>query len=61
MAETSARIRTEYLGSISKLNNQEIVNSQGYKLLIQAGIQKNLVRMINSDNTASNRLKLPGP
>lgn len=61
MAEASARIRTEYLGSTSKLNNQEIVNSQGYKLLIQSGIQKNLMKMLNIDNTANNRLKLPVP
>ena len=61
MAETSAFIRTKYLGSTEMLNKQEIINSQGYKLLTQSGAQRNLMRMLDSDNTAINRLQLPVP
>ncbi len=61
MAETSAFIRTKYLGSIERLNKQEIMNSQGYKLLTQSGAQRNLMRMLDSDNTAINSLQLPVP
>jgi 3',5'-cyclic AMP phosphodiesterase CpdA len=61
MAETSALIRTKYIGSNSKVNKQEIINSQGYKLLIQSGMQRSTMRMLDSDNTAINRLQLPVP
>jgi hypothetical protein len=61
MAETSALIRTKYLGGTSILNKQEIMNSQGYKLLTESGSQKNLTRMLNSDNTGNNRLQIPVP
>ncbi len=61
MAETSALIRTKYLGGTSILNKQVIMNSQGYKLLTESGAQKNLTRMLNSDNTVNNRLQIPVP
>jgi 3',5'-cyclic AMP phosphodiesterase CpdA len=61
IAETSALIRTKYLSSTSKLDKQEIINSKGYKLLAQSGLQRNLMRMLESDNTAINRLQLHEP
>lgn len=59
MAETSALIRTKYLGDTSMFDKQVIMNSQGYKLLTEFGAQKNLTRMLNSDNTGNNRLQIP--
>jgi 3',5'-cyclic AMP phosphodiesterase CpdA len=61
MAEASALIRTKYIGSTEKLNKQEIISSQGYKLLIESGMQRSTMRMLDSDNTAINRLQLPIP
>jgi 3',5'-cyclic AMP phosphodiesterase CpdA len=61
MAETSALIRTKYLGSTERLNKEEIINSQGYKLLTQSGTQRNLMRMLDSDNSAINSLQLAIP
>lgn len=59
MAETSALIRAKYLGGTLKLNKQEIINSQGYKLLTKSGAQKSLIRMLNGDDTDNNRLQVP--
>lgn len=61
MAETSALIRTKYLGGTSILNKQEIMNSQGYKLLTEIGAQKNLTRMLNGDTTGNNILQISVP
>jgi 3',5'-cyclic AMP phosphodiesterase CpdA len=61
MAETSALIRTKYLGDTSILDKQVIMNSQGYKLLTEFGAQKNLTRMLDSDNTSNNQLQIPVP
>jgi 3',5'-cyclic AMP phosphodiesterase CpdA len=61
MAETSALIRTKYLADTSILDKQVIMNSQGYKLLTEFGAQKNLVRMLDTDNTSNNRLQIPVP
>lgn len=61
MAETSSLIRTEYLEGTSKLNKQDIINSQGYKLLVESGLYRNLAKMLDSDDTLSKRLKLSIP
>lgn len=59
MAETSALIRTKYFGGTTKLNKQEIINSQGYKLLSESGSQRSLMRMLEGDNTVNKSLKIP--
>jgi 3',5'-cyclic AMP phosphodiesterase CpdA len=61
MAETSALIRTKYYGSTTTLNKEDIMNSQGFKLLENSGNQQRIMRMLESDNTAINRLKLTVP
>lgn len=61
MAETSALIRTKYFGGTTKLNKQEIINSQGYKLLSESGEQRRLMRMLEGDNTVNKVLKIPVP
>jgi 3',5'-cyclic AMP phosphodiesterase CpdA len=59
MAETSALIRAKYQASISRLDKEEFINLAGYKLLVKSGMQKSLLRMLDSDNTDINRLQLP--
>lgn len=61
MAGISAIIRTKYYGSTSKLDKEEIINSEGYKLLVNSGSQQRIVKMLDSDNTAINSLKLTLP
>lgn len=61
MAETSALIRVNFLGGTAKLNKEEIINSRGYKLLAESGIQRSVMKALDSDNTAINRLQLSVP
>jgi 3',5'-cyclic AMP phosphodiesterase CpdA len=58
MAETYALIRTKNIGSTSKIDAEDILNSPGYKLLTEKGMQKNLMKMLSSDNTTINRLRI---
>jgi 3',5'-cyclic AMP phosphodiesterase CpdA len=59
MAETSALVRTKHFGGTTKLNKQEIINSQGYKLLSESGAQRSLMRMLDSDNSVNKNLEIP--
>jgi 3',5'-cyclic AMP phosphodiesterase CpdA len=61
MAETSAIIRTKYQANSSKLDKEEFINSEGYKLLVKSGMQKSIMRMLDNDVTSINRLRISVP
>jgi 3',5'-cyclic AMP phosphodiesterase CpdA len=58
IAETTALIRTKYYGSTGRINKEEIINSPGYKLLVNSGTQQRIMKMLDSDNTAINNLQI---
>jgi hypothetical protein len=61
MAETSAIIRTKYQASTSRINKEEYINTEGYKLLVKSGLQKGIMRTLDSDITSINSLRISVP